>query len=246
MEAYNNFAKIYDTLMDDVDYNGWYRYIKGILEKYKHTPQTVLEMACGTGNLTKFLCAEDYDITCFDLSEEMLSAAYDKLRNYRNCKILNQDMVNFSLNKRYDLILSICDSINYITEKSDLEKVFQKVFSHLEDDGIFIFDVNSYYKLSSIIGNNTFVEDRQSIFYVWENQFDYENSLCEFYLTFFVERDGSYLRFNESHLQKAYRIDEIVTALKNSQLEVIDVFESFSFNKPTEKSERINFIVRKI
>ncbi|MTI49533.1 MAG: class I SAM-dependent methyltransferase [Firmicutes bacterium] len=245
MNAYNNFAKLYDTLMDNVDYNRWYKYIKEILNKYRYEPKTVLEMACGTGSLTKFLCEDDYDITCFDLSEEMLSVAYDKLRKYKNCEILNQDMTNFDLNKKYDLILCLCDSLNYITDREDLINTFNNVYNHLNEDGMFIFDINSYYKLNNIIANNTFVEDREEIYYIWDNFYDDENDQCEFYLTFFVKEAEKYLRFDENHIQKAYKTNEIIEVLKSSEFKNIDVYEGFTFNSINETSERINFIATK-
>lgn len=244
-EVYNNFAQIYDTLMDDVDYKKWFNYIQKILNDKNLSPQKVLEMACGTGSFTEFLCQEGYNITCFDLSQEMLSVAYDKLRRYRNCKILKQNMIDFKLKKKYELILCLCDSINYITSSGDLKKVFKNVYDHLEDGGLFIFDINSSYKLSNLIGENTFVEDREEIFYVWENWFDSEEELCEFYLTFFVKENEKYIRFNERHVQKAYEIDEITDILRSVSFKSIDIYEGFTLEKPINESERINFVVKK-
>ena len=96
MDSYNEFAEYYDRLMDDVDYEQWFNYISEIFNKYERNPKDILEIACGTGNLTKYLGKEGYLVTCFDLSEEMLSIAYNKLRKYPNIKVLKQDMRNTS------------------------------------------------------------------------------------------------------------------------------------------------------
>ncbi len=245
MSSYREFAKLYDDLMNDVDYEKWFKYIKKILMKHNCTPKNVLEMACGTGNITEYLCDEVNSVTCFDLSEEMLSVAYDKLRKFKNVKILNQNMIDFHLNGKYDLILCACDSINYILNYKDLQKVFVNVYNHLNHGGLFIFDINSYYKLSNIIGNNTFVEDREDIFYVWENYFDYELSLCEFYLTFFVENEGAYTRFDENHTQRAYKLEEITLALEKANFSDIKAYDGFTFNNAIPESERINFVALK-
>lgn len=246
MDTYGKFAGIYDDLMTDFDYEEWFNYIEDILRKNNVKPKNILEMACGTGNLSYYLGKKGYDLTCFDLSADMLSRADEKLSSFNNVRLLNQNMIDFNIYEKFDCILSICDSINYITEKDDLLETFKNVYNHLEDDGIFIFDINSFYKLKYIIGNNTFVEDREDIFYSWENYFDEEDNICEFYLTFFFSEDGkNFQRFDEDHLEKAYKVDEIVDLLKEAGFEDIEYFEAFGFEKPVEETERINFVVKK-
>ena len=152
MSYYGDFSFYYDELMDDVDYEHWYLYIEEIFNELKVKPNDILEMACGTGSLTYYLCKNGYNVTCFDKSTEMLSVAYNKLISFRNIKILNQDMTSFSINKKFDCVISICDSINYIIDEDNLLKVFKNVNEHLKKDGLFIFDINSFYKLSNKIG----------------------------------------------------------------------------------------------
>lgn len=243
---YDNFAYIYDELMDDFDYKEWFEYIKEIFKGYNKSPVNILEMACGTGSLSYYIGKEGYKLTCFDLSDEMLSIAYDKLKRLKNVKILKQDMTDFNINKKFDSIISICDSINYILDENDLLATFTNAYNHLNDDGIFIFDINSYYKLREVIGHNTFVEDRDNIFYTWQNYFDEEKNISEFYLTFFYSEDGeNFTRFDEVHQEKAYRIGEIEAMLKRAGFLNIDVYDAFTFDRPGELSERINFVATK-
>ncbi|NLW22682.1 MAG: class I SAM-dependent methyltransferase [Tissierellia bacterium] len=240
---YGKFAALYDELMADVDYKKWYMYIESIFDRFGKSPETVLEMACGTGNLSYYLAEAGYNLTCFDLSSEMLSIAYNKLNRFKNVNLLNQNMVDFKINKKFDSVISICDSINYILEDEDLLDTFRNVRNHLKDDGIFLFDINSYYKLKNVIGNNTFVEDRTSLFYVWQNYFDDEENIAKFYLTFFIEDGGGlYVRFDEEHIERAYHIDEIVKILKLASFKEIYYFDAFTFNEPNDYSERINFV----
>lgn len=246
MSRYVEFANLYDELMKDFDYELWADYIEEIFNRYQIKPKYILEMACGTGNLTYNLAKQRYNIVCFDLSSDMLSKAYDKLGRYKNVKILNQNMVNFNLNKKFDTVISICDSINYITKEDDLIECFKNVYNHLNKDGVFIFDINSYYKLRSIIGNNTFVEDRDDIYYIWQNYYDEETHICEFYLTFFKQNpDGSYHRFDEEHNERAYKVCDIIKMLQDVGFISIDIFEGFTFNEIKETTERINFVAVK-
>ena len=232
MGDYGNFSFYYDELMDDVNYEHWYLYIEEIFNSFKFKSKDMLEMACGTGNLTYYLCKNGYNVTCFDRSTEMLSVAYNKLLPFKNIKILNQDMLDFNMNRKFDCVISICDSINYIIDDEDLLKVFKNVNKHLNDGGLFIFDINSEYKLSNIIGNNTFVEDREDIFYVWQNYFDKESSLCHFYLSFFVNKnDDSYIRFDEEHIERAYSTEYIKKLLNMAGFTSITINEAFKIGR---------------
>src|SRR5699024_5804818 len=164
---YNEFASLYDELMYDFDYKNWFEYIENIFKKFNKNLNTILEMACGTCNLSYFFGEKGYKLTCFDLSSEMLSVAYKKLNLFKNIRILNQDMIDFNFNEKFDAVIAACDSINYIIDEKDLLSVFNNVYKHLKADGIFIFDINSVYKLKNIIGNNIFAEDQEDIFYTW-------------------------------------------------------------------------------
>ena len=92
---YKEFAVIYDDLMVDVDYDKWTSFI---LKNIPENSSKILEAACGTGNITCNLANERFNITAFDISEEMLVKAYENLRKFRNVNILNQNIVNFNIN----------------------------------------------------------------------------------------------------------------------------------------------------
>lgn len=245
MDIYNKFAKVYDELMNDFDYKEWFNYIEAIFKKYKKDPKKVLEMACGTGNLSEYFAEDGYKLTSFDLSDEMLARAYDKLNRYKNVKLLKQDMIDFKFSGNFEAIVSICDSVNYILKQDDLVKTFKNVYDHLEDGGIFIFDINSYYKLSKTLGNNIFIEDREDIFYTWENSFDEKTNICDFYLTFFLKQEEEYKRFDEHHREKAYKLGEVLEALKLAGFKTRHMYDCFTFDTPIEKTERVNFIAIK-
>lgn len=246
MDSYNKFAYLYDELMNDFDYENWYRYIEEIFKRYDRLPKEILEMACGTGNLSYYIGKAGYKLTCFDLSDEMLAIAYKKLSRFKNIRVLNQDMIDFNLNKKFDSIISICDSINYIVHEDDLLKVFKNVWNHLNDDGIFIFDINSHYKIKEIIGNNTFIEDRGDIYYSWQNYYNEDDNICDFYLTFFLSKDGdSFMRFDEEHRERAYNIEEVIELLNRAGFNKVEYFECFTFKEPHKMSERINFVAFK-
>lgn len=240
---YKEFAYIYDDLTYDVDYKKWYEYIMKILEINNKKPIDILEMACGTGKLSAYFLEADYNMTCFDISEDMLAVAENKLREYKNLKLLHQDMVEFSNPNSYDLIISNCDSINYILEDEDLLQTFINARENLREDGIFIFDINSSYKLKNILGNNIFIENTEDIFYTWENFLYEEEKIVEFYLNFFVrEEENKYKRFSEEHIERIYEINEILLILEKAGFKNVKYYETFELNEPNNYTNRITFV----
>ena len=89
MNCYNDFAYIYDALTDDVDYDQFMQFIKKIFKLNNLNPELVLELACGTGNFTKRLVDEGYDVIALDNSEQMLDVAREKCEDVL---FLNQDI----------------------------------------------------------------------------------------------------------------------------------------------------------
>ncbi len=244
--AYGEFAKIYDDLInEDINYDNMVSRIIEICNEHNIECKDYLDVACGTGNVTVRLAKHFKDIYAVDLSEDMLREAFNKLKENRiKGKIICQDMTEMQLNRKFDLITSVLDSTNYITDEDDLKKYFSSVKEHLKDDGIFIFDVNSYYKLSEILGNNIYTYSEEDVFYTWENVF--EDDMVSMFLTFFVKQGELYERFEEEHFERAYREEELESALSNCGLEIINKFDGYSNNKVQASSERIVYVVKKI
>lgn len=247
IEAYTFFAQVYDKFMNDIDYDLWVDYIDKIWERYNIKPKLVAELGCGTGNISGRLVKRGIDMIGIDISEEMLSVAREKaIDEELDILYLCQDMCEFELYGTVDAIISVCDSINYITEKEDLLQVFKLVNNYLDPKGLFIFDINTEYKFKNILGNNTFGSVNEDVAYIWENNFDDEDKINEYYVNFFLqdEEDGRYDRIEECHYEKAYSIEEIKSLVSESGLELIDVFDAFTFDKPKDNSERLYIIAR--
>lgn len=246
MEAYSGFAEVYDFLMKDIDYEGWIKYIEEAFYRESVKPKTILELACGTGNITNRLGKKGYDIVGVDLSNEMLMFAKDKAYDLGlDIKYLKQDMRELEVNKEFDSVICLCDGFNYILDEGELLNIFKKVCSILSNKGLFIFDISSYYKLAEILGNNVYGENFDDVSYLWHNYFDKESSICELDLTIFKRENELFRRHREYHLQRGYRKEELQALLKGAGFESIRVYKSFSFEPFREKDERICFICKK-
>lgn len=244
MNIYKNFAQIYDLFMADVDYKSWIKYLKQLWTKYNFNPKLITELGCGTGNITIELAKQGYDMIGIDMSEDMLAMAQKK-SGALDILYLLQDMTNFELYGTVDCIISLCDSINYITDENDLLNVFKLVNNYLESRGLFIFDMNTEYKFKNLLSDNTFAQTDEDACYIWENFYDENKKINEYYMNFFVKTQNDYYeRFEELHCQKAYTIEEIQNLLNKANLKLLNVFDAFTFDFPKDKSDRIYFIAQ--
>ena len=243
--AYGEFAKIYDELInEDINYDSMVERILEICNLNNVNFEDYLDIACGTGNVTVRIAKHFKNIYGVDLSEDMLNEAFDKLKSNKiRGKIICQDMTSLSLNKKFDLITSVLDSTNYITDVEGLKNYFCGVHEHLKDNGLFIFDINSYYKLSEILGNNIYTYSEEEVFYTWENVF--EDNLLSMFLTFFVKKGDLYERFEEEHLERAYTEKELEKELEKANLEILAKFDGYTENYVQANTERIVYIIKK-
>ena len=246
MEAYTGFAAVYDTFMDNIPYETWCEYLTGLLKEYGVEEGLVLDLGCGTGSLTELLAEEGYDMIGIDYSEEMLELAMEKkYESGKDILYLCQDMREFELYGTVAAVVSICDCMNYITEPEELTEVFRLVNNYLDPNGIFIFDMNTEYKYSEIMGDTTIAEDREDSSFIWENQYEAEEKINIYDLSIFVrEEDDLYRKYHETHYQRAYSLDEVKEAIKEAGMEFVAAYNAFTKDAPKPDSERIYVIAR--
>ncbi len=247
MDAYTSFASVYDTFMDNIPYEEWAEYLVGLLKEYGIHDGLVLDLGCGTGNMTELLATSGYDMIGIDNAEEMLEIAMEKrAESGHDILYLLQDMREFELYGTVKAIVSICDSINYITEEEDLLEVFRLVNNYLDPNGIFVFDFNTVYKYSEVLGNQTIAEDRDECSFIWDNYYYEDEQINEYELSLFIKETDSdlYRKYQETHFQKAYDLETIKGLIKKSGLEYITAYDAFTKNAPHENSERIYVVAR--
>ena len=246
MDAYGGFAAVYDAFMDNVPYGEWAEYLIGLLADYGVTDGLVLELGCGTGSLTELLARHGFDMIGVDVSEEMLQAAMEKrAASGLDILYLLQDMREFELYGTVAAVVSICDSMNYLTGDGDLAAVFKLVNNYLDPGGVFIFDLNTIHKYRDEIGEETIAESREDAGFIWENYFDEESRINEYDLTLFVREDGDlYRRYDETHYQRAYELSEIKQAAEEAGMEFVTAYDAFTRETPRKDSERIYVVLR--
>lgn len=243
--TYEGFAYLYDELMKDVPYEKWVELTKEMCLKYQVSGKRLLDLACGTGELSVRFSREGYNVTGVDLSADMLTVAQEKISGQaETIHFLQQDMVELELIDKYDIIGVFCDSLNYLQAEEEVQRTFQRIKPYLQKNGLFIFDVHSIYKMNDIFINQTYTYDEDRICYIW-NCFegDFENSV-DHELTFFVEDEtGKYERIDENHTQRTYPLETYMKWLGDAGFEVLEMVGDFE-GDPNPRSERIFFIAR--
>ena len=229
--------------MKNTTQNKYFNYYKNIFNKLNITPELILDLGCGTGDITKIFADNGYDMIGIDISTDMLNIAREE-NSHKKILYLNQDMRHFELYGTVDVIYSSLDCINYITNKNDLKKVFKLCKNYINPDGIFIFDINTEYKFKNILDGNTYVYDNENEYLVWQSEYDKKNKICTFFLDMFNKNGDLYERCYEEQYQRAYSVEEITKLLEVCGFKVLNIYDQFKFKKYTKTSEKVFFVCR--
>ncbi len=259
MEAYQDFAYVYDEFMDETPYEQWCLRTDVLIQKYgvsepkrnasdalDSEKNLVVDLGCGTGTLTELLYQKGYDMIGVDNSDSMLGIAMDK-RAESGSEILYllQDMRELELYSTVGTFISVCDSVNYILEEEELLQVFSLVNNYLYPGGIFVFDFNTDYKYREIIGDSTIAENRDNSSFIWENFYDKETNINQYDLTIFVqEEEELFRRFTETHYQRGYTAAQIAALLERAGLELLEMTDADTGAAVGTESERILVVAR--
>lgn len=242
MSGYNVFSFFYDQLTFNIDYEKRVEYILRCFARLDHSIGLSLDLACGTGTITRILKKQGVDVIGLDASVDMLSIAYDKaLEEGLNILYVNQEMQNLELPMKVNTCISTLDAINHVTDKKDVQKTFDRVYKYLEKDGVFIFDVNTVYKHQNVLANNTFTYDVDDVYLVWKNKL-LEDNVVDITLEFNL-KDGR--KESENFKEKAYEIDELKNMLNKSGFEVVNIYSDLTFDSLWDDAEKATIIARK-
>ena len=242
MAAYEAFADVYDALMDDVDYDAWTAYYLALIDRQGVAPRMLCDCACGTGALSVRFAQRGLRVTGIDLSEQMLSRAQAKAREFGvQAMFVRQDMRALELPRPVDALVCGCDGVNYLIDDGDVSAFFARARSAIRPGGALAFDVSSPYKLEHILGNGFFGEERDDLAYLWSNRFDAKRRVVTMDLTFFArERGDLYRRFSEVHQQRAHEPDRLRALLVANGFTDVRVYGERTFLPPEADAARVH------
>ncbi|MBT2665548.1 methyltransferase domain-containing protein [Bacillus sp. ISL-4] len=246
--TYERFAYVYDELMKDAPYEKWLMILTAKLEQYGIGGRKVLDLACGTGEMTVELAQHGFEVTGVDLSDEMLLVANEKaVKLGLSIPLFQQNMAELEGLGQFDCVTIFCDSLNYLRDAEDIVKTFSRVHEHLKDGGLFLFDVHSIYKMEEIFRDNTFAVNGEEVSYIWDCFPGVEPYSVEHDLSFFVRDDesGLYDRFDELHYQRTYPVEQYKKWLEQAGFTVSEVLADLEEAPLAAETERILFVASK-
>lgn len=245
--AYHHFAAVYDALMEDAPYDEWVEFAEKSIEKYHNKAKKILDIGCGTGQIAIPLAKKGYQVIGVDLSEDMLAIAGEKATKAKvSLPLFQQNMSELEGFSLIDVALIFCDSLNYLETKDEVKETFKRVYESLADNGLFLFDVHSVYKIETVFANHLFGSNEEECSFLWQCQKGDAPYSVEHDLTFFVYDEGknNYERFDERHKQRTFQVIEYEQMLVDAGFEICEKMYDFR-EVEQENNERILFIVKK-
>lgn len=250
-QPYTRIARIYDDIMRDVDYEGWSDYIDEIIQYHHPDAVDLLELGCGTGgHAIKLEELECYRIVATDISPEMVRLAEEKAsRLDAMIEFEVADFLNFQLNRFFDAIFLVFDSINYVHQPENLTSLFQSAENHLNPNGIFIFDFTTP-SFSQKVEHSLNESSRRidDIRYSRKSSWDPNNRMHTnlFTIETLDPQTGNVIKTEEeTHRQKIHHPEEIESVIADSGLKVEARYSDFDFTSVDDETDRITMVLRK-
>ncbi len=243
MSGYRDFSAFYDGLMADVDYAAYADYLLTLFEQHAGVrPQTLLDLACGSGSLASELHRRGVDIIGVDASAEMLQRAVEKIPT---ALWLCQDMRQLDLYGTVDGTVCTLDSLNHLCRTADVAEVFRRVRLFTEPHGLFVFDVNTPYKHRAVLGDRAFVLEEENVLCAWRTHYTPRTQQVTMQLDFFAAcDDGRYERYEECVRERAYSERTLRRLLAQTGWETLAVYGEGRDTAPTDTDERMVFVAR--
>lgn len=224
LNAYDYLAYYYDMLLGDEEaFNLWLNEIE------KEEFSSVLELASGSGVLAQILTKKGYQVIASDISTSMKEAAK---KNYDG-EYLILNMADYHLNKKFDLLLCVCDSFNYLV-LDEIKNFFKCAYEHLNKNGRIIFDMHHINRLVEF--EEEYIEEGEieGLQYQWTINSDKTSNLINEHFTFYTS-DGM---IQEQHTQHVYQVNDVLKIMK-------EIGFGVECNNDFVKNEKVLIVGRK-
>ena len=246
MSSYDALAASYDALTVDVEYRRRADYLTRQFHRSALPVETVLDLACGTGTMACLLAERGYRMIAVDGSEEMLTqAAWKAAALEQPPMFLHQSMPRLHLGMEVDAAISTLDALNYLTRTADLRETLRRVYRSLRPGGLFLFDVNTPYKLRRMDGQ-VYLDETEDSYCVWRTFYAPGRKICTYQVDLFrLNANGSWDRAFEEHRERAWGREELETYLTEAGFGAVTVTGDLTSRPPAAEEDRWIFRCQK-
>ena len=252
MQPYQKFAEVYDRMDADHHSRLMAEYTLRLLRRFQHDPSDGLDLCCGTGSAIEHFCNHGIAMSGLDRSAGMLNVAKKKLAG-RGVKLYRQALPKFTISgpkgkratvRKFDLVTSFYDSLNYLLTEHDLTTAFKAVYRHLRQGGYFIFDMNTPNALKTIWGAQTWAVSKPEIAWIFRNEYFHDTLTANCYVTIFVKDGRKWERIDEVHTERGYANAAIKRMLKQAGFQVRGFYRCHTYEPATKTTNRICVVAR--
>ncbi|WP_079708439.1 class I SAM-dependent DNA methyltransferase [Paraliobacillus ryukyuensis] len=248
--AYNKMAFVYDQFMESAPYQQWVAFTQTIIATHLSSARSIIDLGCGTGEIAVQLAQNHYQVTGVDMASDMLSIAHQKaMAHHLSLQWVEQDITALEVPANYDVAVSYCDVINYVTTEEQVNQVFTNVYQTIREGGLFLFDFHSLRHVEQDLVGNTFAEMYDDMGYVWFCDAGEIDGEMYHDLTFFVQDQQQYDRFDEHHHQRTFPTDMYIQWLQHTGFSIVGICADFDTTfitpKQADAAERVFVICKK-
>lgn len=249
-EIYSALANLYDTLMQDVDYEMWADFIDEVIQTHHPNPVDVLELACGTGAISLYLAKlDEYILTATDQSAAMIEKARQKAAEQEaDVQFHTMDFTDIHSDKKFDIIFSVFDSVNYLHNETDILKMLLGCQDILNPGGLLIFDFSTPQNSLEAVD---YLNNEEGSFgpyrYFRESRYEPEQQFHfnEFDIDELADDGKTVIRsFNEVHKQRIYSLNEMLSILEQTSYHQVAKYEGFDLVDADDNSTRVTMVLR--
>jgi SAM-dependent methyltransferase len=239
VKPYSKLAEIYDSIMNHVNYEQWALYIYEILKTQNIKSGDLIDISCGTGIFLKNFDSVNFRIFALDSSLDMAKSVKRKF----DLPVICSDFRGICLKKKFDVVLCLYDSINYILNEKDFLITLTNISRILNPGGIFVFDIST--ETNSLKFFSNYKESGEAGIYSYSRTSEYIKSEHLQLNTFELFDIKNKIHYVEKHRQRIYSLDEVQSIINKSKMKILNIYDDFTFNKGNKYSERIHFVLKK-
>ena len=219
--AYASFAEDYDDYMAHVDYDLWLKSLLQWQKRYSDIKlKRILEIACGTANVSGLLIFDGYEVDACDSSWQMLRMADQKVFKPR---LFLRSMTEPLPKLDYELIICLFDSINYLQKDEEIRILLDNAYESLTEGGLFIFDISTILNSRDNFADTFNLTHKKDTYMFHHAEYDEFTAKQKSHLYYFTKEHGSYRSEIERHVQRVYRHQEMIRLIHRSKFDLVGI-----------------------